>query len=143
MIRIATEEDLPLIASFGFKFLSSVPSYNGSWTEDAVIECARRIVKAPKEESIIFLYEDKGMLVGLKSPFPFGDDFVATELAWWVEPEHRKTGVGWELLKIFEMWAKKVGCRYVTMIGLDKDIDKFYKKAGYKAVERTYMKELK
>jgi len=93
------------------------------------------------KDKIIFISEH-GMLVGMLSEFIYGDCLIATELAWWVDPEYRGTSEGKELLTSFEGWAKDKGCKYITMISLDEGLGKYYEKCGYLLTERSYMREL-
>ena len=38
---------------------------------------------------------------------------VALEIAWYVEPEHRNTGIGMELYKEFEDWVRFMDVKYI------------------------------
>lgn len=95
-----------------------------------------------KTKQIVLIYDDVGFLAGLATPSLFGDIRQATEMAWWVEPSERGKEAGGELLKAFEFWAKKVGCKLVTMISLNDKVGKYYEKNGYKLYERAYVKEV-
>lgn len=102
----------------------------------------RNVISMDKTQAIIFLYEDKGMLAATVGPFAYGDVLQATELAWWVEEEHRKSNIGKELLEAYAYWALKVGCKFMVMSCLDDSVGKYYEKNGFKLYERTYFKEL-
>ena len=141
MIRIATQEDLDLVVSLASKFAQESP-YSALVSPDKVRSIVEGILSADQSQKIILLYEDKGMLAGMLTPFLFGDKIVATELAWWVEPEHRKSQVGLQLLEAFEYWAKKTGANLITMISIDDAVGEFYQKKGYSLFERAYMKEI-
>lgn len=98
--------------------------------------------KSPTEGVVLLDTEGRGMIAGIKSPCLFNEGLVATELAWWVDEEHRESGIGKELLDSFEYWAKRIGCDFVTMVSLDDNLGKFYEDEGYKLYERAYMKKL-
>ena len=69
---------------------------------------------------------------------------VAQELFWWLNPEARGSGAGEKLFQRVQDWAKDIGAVAVFMVALDDDrvnkMDRFYKRAGFQPMERTYMK---
>lgn len=140
-LKIATIEDLDLVVSMAVKFIEAT-EYKNLYTEDKIRELASNLLQADKDKTIIFLYGDVGFLAGVTSPFLFGDVKQASEVAWWVEPSARGKEAGKELIKVFEYWAHKVGCKVVTMVSLDEKVGKIYEKNGYKLYERAYLKEL-
>lgn len=86
-----------------------------------------------------------GMVAGVKAPMIMNNDYtVGAELAWWVEPEYRKTSAGLKLLKFAENLARKAGVHMWSMMLLESSepekIAKIYDKMGYKPAERTYLK---
>lgn len=94
-----------------------------------------------KEEKIIFLHEDGGMLVGIALPFSKG--VIATDVLWFVDPEKRNNGIGGELLDTFEAWAKHIGANVVGMTSLNPYLGKqFFEDRGYVFSELAYMKEI-
>jgi GNAT superfamily N-acetyltransferase len=141
MIRIATEEDFELVREFALKFLDSLP-YRTIVDEDKVDEIVKTFLKSDRTERVVLMYGDIGMLAGSVTPFIFGNVIMASEIGWWIEPEHRGKAAGRELLKAFEYWAKQVGCSAITMVSLDERLGKFYEKNGYKLYERAYVKEI-
>lgn len=142
MLKIATSQDFDTVYTMALKFLESIP-YKDYYDEDKMKYIVDMLMNSGKENSIIILNENKGMIAGIASDFLFGYVRQATEIAWWVEPEHRKSGVGQELLEAFEYWAKNVaGCKLITMISLDDQLGKFYEKNDYDLHERAYLKEL-
>ena len=139
-IRIATPEDIDLVTEMGLKFAAE-SNYRDYVDEQALRALVTKVITAPKEEGIVLIHEH-GMIAGIVSQFLFGTFNSATELAWWVDPEHRKTSVGSELLEAFEFWATKVGCKLITMVSIDEQVGKYYEKKGYTLQERTYTKDL-
>lgn len=140
-IKIATIEDLDLVVSLAMKFAQASP-YATYATEEDMRQLAKQIIEGPKENGIVLLYEDFGMIAGVARKFIYGYPYGATELAWWVDEDKRGTKAGVELLEAFEHWAKKVGCLYITMTSLDDQIGNYYEKKGYKLCERAYMKQI-
>lgn len=139
MIKIASEEDLPLLHEMSLKFGEASP-YKDLVNQQTIKDVVSDIVRGDNNSTLALMFEDKGMLLGITSKFLFGDRKLATEVAWWVEPEHRKSKIGPQLLEYFEYWAKVVGCTMVTMISIDDTLGKYYEKQGYTLTERSYMK---
>lgn len=140
-LRLATAEDQELIKNMGMQFINSIP-YQKHTSEDKINMIATEFAGSDRPDKVAILYDDVAMLLGVATPFLFGTKLCAVEIAWWVDPEYRKSNIGRELLEAFEYWAKKVGCELVTMISLDERVGKFYEKNGYVLTEHTYMKEI-
>lgn len=101
------------------------------------------VLNSPKQEQIILLEPGVGFLAGTVLAFPLGPYLMASEIAWYIKPEHRGKKVGSEFLDAFEHWAKNIaGCKMVNMMCLDERLDKYYTNRNYKLYERTYMKVL-
>lgn len=142
MIKIATIDDLPEILEMSMKFITST-GYDKYSNEQTISNLIETIVTGPQDEMIILLIPGVGFLAGQSSPFAFGPHLLASEIAWWINEERRKSGAGEELIEAFEYWAKNVArCSIISLTGLDDQIGKFYEKKGYKLYERAYMKEL-
>lgn len=139
-MRIATMEDYSIVLNMAKKFVNSIDY--GKYSNEAKMEAIVRDFLT-SDGKVCILYADIGMIAGLVNPFVFGDDLVATEIAWWIEPEHRGNHVGVDLLNAFEGWAKDVGCSLVTMISLDDRLGAYYERTGYKLYERAYMKDIR
>lgn len=79
--------------------------------------------------------------------FMFANDKVAQIVTWWVHEDHRANGVGGELMKGVEMWAKEMGAtrimagHYANKTG--RQVKKMYEGNGYSLIEYTYLKEIK
>lgn len=138
-VRVATISDHEIVYKFSYKFIETTP-YKDLFNDVTLYDLTLETIQDPN--SVVLLYEDKGMIAGRVVPFLFGPQLVAAEIGWWVEPEHRKSGTGKVLIKAFEDWAEDQGCEIVIMASLSEELEKFYEKTGYKIVERMYMKEL-
>lgn len=142
MMRIASPSDSDLIFDMALKFVNQT-EYVGLYSEKGLRSLINRLLSSAMSDAVVFVEDEVGMIGGITSPFLFNPDlFVATEIAWWIEPEHRKSGKGKELLGAFEYWAAANGCAAVTMVALGDSVAKVYEKAGYKLRENVYMKEL-
>jgi GNAT superfamily N-acetyltransferase len=87
-----------------------------------------------------------GIIAGRILPLLFSEETVATETVWWVDPKHRGSRLGLQLVEAFEYWAKKVKkANLLQMSGLANtpEIDKLYQRLGYTLTEKVYLKEIK
>lgn len=135
-------DDFDDVERMGLNFLAASP-YKNFGTQEAISDLIIDLVQGDPTKKIIIIKPSEGFVIGMVVPFIFGSIPLATEIAWWVEPDKRGSGVGAELHKALEYWAKNVaGCKYMSMASLDKTVEKYYKKNGYKLYERAYMKVL-
>lgn len=140
-LRLATVEDIPLIKKMADKFISNSP-FSKLKDENTIETLIQNFVNGDKENVLVILYEDIGMLAAIRIPFMFGSIYQASEIAWWVEPDKRGNKAGKALMEAFEFWAKKVGCSLITMGCLTEEVGKIYAKNGYKLYVNTYAKEI-
>lgn len=139
MIRIATPEDYKSALEMAIKFADSSP-YKDLCDPEVIGSIVKVFIESDPSEKIILLYEDKGFLVAAITQFHFGTTKVATEVAWWVDPEYRAQGIGDQLIEAFEFWADKLGCKVKTLAFMDKDLSKYMKKKGYEPYETAHYK---
>jgi len=84
-----------------------------------------------------------GMLGIIVALHPVTGRPYADELAWWVNPAHRRGRVGPALLGRGEQWARQMGASMLKMVApVDTDVGRYYRKHGYDAVETAYVKRL-
>lgn len=122
---------------------AAVSGYDGLMDEGTIANLIKNILTGTQNEMIILLEPGVGFLAGMVTPFIFGPHLLATEVAWWVNPEFRGSKIGSEFLHAFEYWAKeKAGCKLINMGCLDDRLMKFYENEGYTLHERAYMKVL-
>jgi len=141
-MKIATLDDLQEIKDMAARFLA-VTGYANYSDEETIENLIVGMLTGRQDEKIILLKPGIGMLAGISSPFIFGPHLIASEIAWWIEPEKRGQKDGVELVEAFEYWAKfKAACAIITLTSLDDKVGKFYESRGYKLHERAYMKEI-
>ena len=88
----------------------------------------------------LLLAELEGAIIGmigwiLHSHFISGE-WVAGEVFWWMEPEHR--GHGLKLLDAVKQSARARGAKYLHMIAPSERIERLYRHLGYEFVESTW-----
>jgi GNAT superfamily N-acetyltransferase len=105
-------------------------------------ELYQDFINADRQQKIILLNEDKGLMVAMC--FQLGALKLATDVLWYVKPEHRHNSVGSELLEALEDWAKRVGCTHVSITSLDPTQGKeYFEERGYTFQGgMSYMKEI-
>lgn len=86
-----------------------------------------------------------GFILAISSPFIMNRNYtVGAELAWWMEPEHRKGTTGIKMLKTIEGLARDAGIRVWSMMSLEavepEKMDAIYCALAYRKTETTYMK---
>ncbi len=149
-LKIATWDYLPDILEMCEKFHQNTP-FSGieEYDESRVADIIISIIENPTDKIAIVLVDEGkavGMVLGVTSTSIFNYGKVATELAWWVNPEYRgKKSL--ELMKAYEYWAVNVAkCSVVQMSLLEDEnlegVDRIYKRKGYSPVERAYVKKV-
>lgn len=100
--------------------------------------------------AILACYDEHGVLAGalgaMLSPSPHTGDTSAQEVFWYVLPEYRGTRAAAQLIRAYEVWAKRHGARFVLMAHLTHlmpaAIGRFYRLRGYRQTETIYTKEI-
>lgn len=149
MLKLATKEDSSYIKEMCLKFLMFSP-YSRLDCDITKIDTAILALVEDPDKSVVILgipEQDKpcGMLGMSLNSLPFNDAKVATEIAWWMDEEHRKTRLSLEMFKAAEYWAKRVGASFVQFSSLsvsDPSVDKFYTRQGYEMTEKAFLKEI-
>lgn len=94
---------------------------------------------------IVYVPSDRarGVLMAAINPHPFGPFLIATEVIWWIDPEHRGAA-GRAMLDAYEAWATEQGASFVGMAALAAAprAGVIYERRGYQAAETHYLKPL-
>jgi GNAT superfamily N-acetyltransferase len=150
-VRQATEQDLDKYIELLGHFHTASPM-TGVADFDAVKTRAFLATSLENSNILLLVGELDGEIVGVTSclmyPLYFNPDYqVAQELWWWLTPAARGSGVGQAMFKAIEAWAKEKNARALFMIALEDEraaaMEKVYFRAGFKPLERTFIKELK
>lgn len=87
-----------------------------------------------------------GIIGGLAYNDSNTGDKTATEMFWYVNEEHRSSGVGIKLLESFESWSKRCGAKNIIMVHLhdlmDERLCALYTTRGYKKIESSFIMEV-
>lgn len=143
-IRIADKFDIPKLREMLLHYLGSNPVENLKITDETT---GMKILTTLIVGGGLALVSEKdneitGMLLALKHPFLWDQNqFVMTEIAYWVEPEHRHSTAGYRLLS-----------KYVELCDELRESEKImnftisqmegqklnYSKFGFKPIEHTW-----
>lgn len=142
MIRRALPEDMDRLIEMGQRFVAET-EYAGLIKADPerITETVMRIATNP--DGAIFVSGNgsvTGMIAMLIYEHPFSGERMASEMAWWVEPEARGSGV--KLLRAAEEWARERGAVAVQMVAPTERVGALYSRLGYKAFETSYQRRL-
>lgn len=147
MIRPATPEDIPHILRMGRLFWSQTAYASLPYCIDSMAFSCRQMMGA----GLLLMAETTGQVSGsigaLTCPLYANRAILAAaELWFWVEPDHRSSGVGKELLLGLEAAAKARGVHLLSMLALEavepEKAKQIYLRAGYTPAEHTYLKFL-
>jgi len=149
-VRKATESDLAQYVVLAEEFHIASPMH-GVISFDPV-GYAKFFSESIQNESVgIWLAEVDGLMVGISGAIAYPLYFnpsalVVQELWWWLTPEARGSGAGGKMFKQIEYWAKERNASALFMIALEDDraakMEKLYVRAGFKPMERTFIKEV-
>lgn len=145
MIRAAGPTDIPRLIQMGARFLRETP-YRGkvAVVEDQMERVVRHLLEQPN--GMIFVLERAEEVVGMIGfmvfDHPISGDSMASELFWWVDPEHRNGLGGVQLLRRAEQWARRAGATRMQMIAPDEHVGSFYQRLGYEPLETTFQRTL-
>lgn len=142
-IRTATSRDLPRIVELGSRSLVDGP-YAGIIEDNP--EQSSKFAEHMLSNGHILLAEDDGEVVGLLgfivADHHFSGQRYATELMFYVEPEHRKGGAALKLFWECERMAKELGAKTMVFTAPNDGVAALYKRFGYRQLEIAYSKAL-
>jgi GNAT superfamily N-acetyltransferase len=147
-VRQATIDDLDQYVKLMAEFHNASPMKNVAVFNEQ--KCRDFVSNSLENSDMLFLLgeSEKGIL-GIAScllyPLYFADYKVAQELWWWLTPDARGSGIGQEMFKKIENWAKEKNAQSLFMIALEDEragkMEKVYCRAGFRPLERTFIKE--
>jgi GNAT superfamily N-acetyltransferase len=150
IVRKATETDLPQYLVLAQAFHAASPMHGA--IEFDVPGYSQFYLSSLQNDSVgIWLAEIDGQIVGICGavayPLYFNPSaLVVQELWWWLTPASRGSGAGGQMFKQIEQWAKEKNAAALFMIALEdnraKKMENLYIRAGFKPMERTFIKEV-
>ena len=150
IVRKATETDLPQYIKLAQSFHAASPMHGS--IEFDVPGYSQFYLSSLQNDSVgIWLAEVEGEIVGICGavayPLYFNPSaLVVQELWWWLTPASRGSGAGGQMFKQIEQWSKEKNAAALFMIALEdnraKKMENLYIRAGFKPMERTFIKEV-
>jgi GNAT superfamily N-acetyltransferase len=150
IVRKATEADLPKYIVLAESFHMASPMH-GVIGFDAAGYSQFYLSSLQNDNVGIWLAEIDNEIVGicgaLVYPMYFNPSaLVVQELWWWLTPASRGSGAGGKMFKQIEQWSKEKDASALFMIALEdsraKKMENLYIRAGFKPMERTFIKEV-
>lgn len=150
-LRLATLEDVPSLVALVSAFHLESPYSQFPFDTEKVFSLVTTFVGGEDKEKTAIVLDYGGTIIGFVfghvNEVIFGHSRIASELAWYVVEHFRKGTNGAKLRTAFEYWATEVvKADIIHMASLDgvyaEQLDKHYKKKGYKLFEMTYLKDL-
>lgn len=150
IIRPATEDDVEACLGMSRAFYDTT-NYGediAPMDDDTVRDLMRHCIA--KGVMLVAQWEGTGILVGMAAlvvcPFTFNRTVrMAAEVAWYVEPQHERAGVGAQLEEAARAAATAAGAVVLSMYALESSpqhVNDYYLRTGYRAGERSYRKRL-
>jgi hypothetical protein len=145
-VRIATPDDTVQIGQMLRPFMSQHPLLAGVEVSD---EQLHNVIGNLLEYGVIIVSEQAdgsltGLLAGCLTPLWIAPHkHVAVELAWWMQPEHRRGMTAARMVRAFEHWAEEHGAAHVAMSSIPSLGDrpsKLIELLGYRAIEQAHIK---
>ena len=153
-VRLASVEDLKELLDMAIKFFKASPyaQLDELVDTDIVNTIRNTLILQSMGKAVILVSTDTdnkatGMLAAMASKAMWSENLIATEMAWWVSEDERKSGVGKKLVEGYEYWAKMVNAKLISLSTL-KDLDpegkleEFYEKEGYVKAEQAFVKKV-
>lgn len=145
--RDATTDDLMALADMGVRFVEWSPYNMLGATRDEIAAGIMRVIEAGGGFARLLEEDGRavGMLLAVIAPTWFAPSvLIASELAWWVEPTHRRGSGSLRLFRDFEAWGRQRGARVFSASDLDQPdspAGKVFEAMGYRqSPERGWLK---
>ena len=144
MIRDAKEEDFNDILDMCEQFWKHT-LYDEAFDWDHTWE----MVNMAHEHGLLSVVDvdgvPQGFLAAIKAPLLASKKAEhAIELAYWINPDHRKGSAAIKLMKHIENKAKLLGVKYLNFISMESSnpslAEKIYRRMGYYKSETSYTK---
>ena len=145
-IRQGDTDDIMSLIMLGREMHKESPRFRDmDYDEDKLMHLGLGLA----EQGGIFIAEkdDKpvGMVLGMVTEHFFGHDLMATDLAFYVHPDHRGGTLAVRMLKKFEAWAFSLGAKVIS-VGVSTEVGsertgQLYERLGYRITGCLAVKE--
>lgn len=146
-VRRGRVEDLPALVGMAIRFIAET-QYRAVIVPN--VERLAVLTGYLLEHGAVFVAQADGPndLVGMLGvsllPHVMSGELVATEAAWWVNPERRGGMTAVRMLAAAERWAREAGAVWMQMIAPrgEERLREFYRRRGYLELETLFQLRL-
>lgn len=145
-LRLARPEDEERLVEMASAFQAMSPYRSLEFSPAACSRLFKAYLEGDKTELIVIISEQdgeaRGMVIGMCSSPLFSDDKMATEIAWWMDEDYRKTRDSLLLIEAYQEWARRVDAKVIqcAMLPDVTDLSRFYEKQGMTRAEVSYIR---
>ena len=148
-VRIATAADVPTLVELGREMVAESPRFAAIPYDDAHASAtAAALINAPHAAAILLERDGLavGMFLGIATPHLFSPQLLASDLALFIRPAHRKSRSAVVLIRAFETWAQRIGAAEVALgvsTGVHPDATvRLFERLGYAPVSYGTLKRI-
>lgn len=148
-LSLAQEADWDDVLWMSKSFHAESPYSDIPFSENKVWGLFSQYLNSDKTSLLCLLLKDGeetcGIIFCAVTELYFSETKAASEIIWWVHPDHRLKRGSLLLFQAYEFWANKVGAKFACAVSTEgtTQLDRFYKRSGYSLYESTYVKKLK
>jgi GNAT superfamily N-acetyltransferase len=147
-LRYGTLEDIPALTALGEGFFAGLGYPDDDLDRDGIPQVLHDLVISPA--GFVLVAEVGGAIVGamlgLAHVPVFGRRLQASELGWFVAPDHRGSRDAVRMIAEFEAWARQRECVRVVLSRLmnmrPDAVGRLYERLGYAERESSFAKAL-
>lgn len=147
-LRYGTLEDIPALMALGEAFFCELGYPDDDLDRDGIPQVLHDLIISPAGFVLVSEMDSRitGALLGLAHTPVFGRRLQASELGWWVAPDHRGSRDAVRMLAEFEAWARQRQCARVVLSRLmnmrPHAVGRLYERLGYAERESSFAKAL-
>jgi GNAT superfamily N-acetyltransferase len=147
-IRLSSIADNDALLAISHKFFHHNPyRHDSSIDEPSLLKTLEDL----RTNHVLLVAEVDGKVVGTAGAYVTPvfwnhNEMQGLEVFWWIDEEHRGDGAGKKLRRQLQVQAKLRGAKFWNMVALEDSMPEavgaMYESAGFKPIERVYMKVL-
>ncbi len=143
MIRPATRRDIPAMIGMARRFHAASPAARLTFAPESAAAAAMGAIDNPSCLALVLdLSGPVGALLASLSVYPLGEDVLAKESVFWIEPSARGRWA-MPMIRAYEAWATSNGARAIGLSCFaDGRTSKLFARVGFEPTEIHSIKGL-
>lgn len=143
-LRFATLEDISVILEMAQKLYVGSPYEVFTMDANKTRKMLEKFIVEGQKDFLVLLATDPkivGVLVGYAFEPLFSNDRAAIEALWYLDPEHRSSKIGQQMMDAFEYWAQSQGCKviqYGMLSSSPPGMERLYERRGLVLAEKIF-----